>query len=273
MAKTKPKYKTADIQHAFRKKYCQPEYASFFEVSNGTGVNGGSRYMDGLAMSLWPSRGLELHGFEFKVDRGDWTRELKNPAKAELMAERCHYWTVITANDIVRPGEMPTGWGHMILTGRGLQTVQKAPRREAPDMTWSWLAAILRRAGQVGEGEIKRAVEEPTKASRERMQTQIDQEVHRRTRDMAETEEILEMLCEVMNVENRNGLFNKRFELEQIAWAAKVVHELGLDQDRYSAFRNMAERLNTATTNINELVALFPLPDSPEPQHHKDRLL
>ena len=44
---------------------------------------------------VWPSRGLYLHGFEIKVHRNDWLRELKNPAKAEEIAGYCHFWWVV----------------------------------------------------------------------------------------------------------------------------------------------------------------------------------
>ena len=44
---------------------------------------------DAVIMSLWPSRGLELHGVEIKVSRADWKREAADPAKAEAIAAYC----------------------------------------------------------------------------------------------------------------------------------------------------------------------------------------
>lgn len=55
------------IRHALRQKFPAQEYALFFEVRSATGFPGRLRSADALAMSLWPSRGLELHGFEIKV--------------------------------------------------------------------------------------------------------------------------------------------------------------------------------------------------------------
>jgi len=40
------------------------------------------RTADYVAMDLWPSKGLALHGHEIKVSRSDWLRELKEPEKA-----------------------------------------------------------------------------------------------------------------------------------------------------------------------------------------------
>ena len=56
-------------------RYAPPAYAFFEEVRAQTGYAAGGS-ADGLALSLWPSRGIELHGFEVKVSRSDWLREL-----------------------------------------------------------------------------------------------------------------------------------------------------------------------------------------------------
>lgn len=81
---------TADICAAMRKTYCQPEWALFFEVGNATGFNA-RRHADAVAMNMYPSRGLVLHGFEFKASKSDWKRELANPQKAEEIAQYCDY--------------------------------------------------------------------------------------------------------------------------------------------------------------------------------------
>ncbi|HYJ21079.1 MAG TPA: hypothetical protein VEW07_03530, partial [Solirubrobacterales bacterium] len=44
------------------------------------------RTIDAVSLNLWPSRGMLLDGYEIKVSRSDWLRELKNPAKAEEFA-------------------------------------------------------------------------------------------------------------------------------------------------------------------------------------------
>jgi hypothetical protein len=60
--------------------YARPAWALFGNVRNTTGSGSRQeRYADGIAVSLWPSRGLEIHGIEIKVDRQDWKRELADP--------------------------------------------------------------------------------------------------------------------------------------------------------------------------------------------------
>ena len=88
-----PELSSADLVERLRRRHEGDEWAFFAELRGGTGFIRDSR-LDGLAMNLWPSRGLEVHGFEVKVSRGDWLRELKNPAKAEVLLRFCdRFWT------------------------------------------------------------------------------------------------------------------------------------------------------------------------------------
>ena len=99
---------TEELRALLRKKYAAPEYALFEEVRNGTGFSRSvTRSADALAYSLWPSRGLELHGFELKISRSDWQRELLKPAKAEALQQFCDRWWVVAPVDLVQPGELP----------------------------------------------------------------------------------------------------------------------------------------------------------------------
>jgi hypothetical protein len=75
------RYTAAEVRAALMNRYCAPEWATFFEVANSTG-GGAVRSADAVAMSLYPSRGLRLHGFEIKVSRSDWLHELKQPDKS-----------------------------------------------------------------------------------------------------------------------------------------------------------------------------------------------
>lgn len=113
---------------AFR--FCAPEYATAFEVRNATGHNRVTRYCDAMAFSLFPSRGLSIHGMEVKVSRTDWVKELKTPHKAEEIARHCDFWSLVVSDpEIVKEGELPKNWGLMIPDpkGSGLRTV-KAPK-------------------------------------------------------------------------------------------------------------------------------------------------
>jgi hypothetical protein len=103
------------------------------------------RTADFVAMDLWPSKGLCLHGHEVKVSRADWLTELKHPEKAgEFLPYMDYWWLVVADARIVRRGELPDGWG-LVAPGRnGLVVKRQARRREASPMPKTMPAAFVR---------------------------------------------------------------------------------------------------------------------------------
>ena len=93
-AKKAQQYSAHELADRLAKKYAAPQYAFLEQVRNGTG-GFANRSADAMALSLWPSRGLMLDGFEIKGYRTDWLRELKNPAKAEELAVYCNRWWIV----------------------------------------------------------------------------------------------------------------------------------------------------------------------------------
>lgn len=86
------------------------------------------RTADFVAMDLWESSGLPIHGHEVKISRGDWLRELRDPSKsAEFMAV-CDYWWLVCPADVATVDELPPGWGLMIASDRGVRIKKQAPR-------------------------------------------------------------------------------------------------------------------------------------------------
>lgn len=81
--------------------------------------------IDLLAVGVWRSTGYRWHGFEVKVSRGDWLRELRKPGKNQ--AHLCHGWSVATLPGLVKPEELPGGWGHIELRASGGVTWMRRP--------------------------------------------------------------------------------------------------------------------------------------------------
>jgi hypothetical protein len=123
-------------------------YAILTEVPEAVG--GGCRRIDALGMTLWNSRGLELHGYEIKVSRSDWLRELKRPEKADGIYSYCdRWWIVVSSADVVKRDEFPQTWGLMVAEGAGLKVAIKAPKQKKPRaISRGFLAAIFRKAAQ-----------------------------------------------------------------------------------------------------------------------------
>ncbi len=154
-----------------KERFAAPEYAFLPHVRNGTGyVRRTTRTADALAMGLWPSRGLDLHGFEIKSDRRDWLNEKANPEKAEEIARFCDRWWLVTgAPGIVHVGELPPAWGLLVAEGGKLVLKMEAQKLEAQPLDRAQLAAILRRAAEcvVPKAEIKAEVERAYQRGRE----------------------------------------------------------------------------------------------------------
>lgn len=147
----------AAVRAMLRAKYKAPEWALFEEVGDATGIQR-SRRADAVAMNLWPSRGMEIHGFEIKVSRADWVAERDNPAKAEATARRCDRWWIVAGNDsIVRTGELPPTWGLIVVVGSALRVVKEAPRIErGGDVPRGFVASLLRAAHDQLEHSVPR---------------------------------------------------------------------------------------------------------------------
>ncbi len=141
-------YSEQQIIDALADRFSPSAYAFIPQVREGTGA-GAARTADALAMSLWPSRGLELHGFEVKVRRNDWVRELKKPEKAEAIGQFCDRWWIAAPDKMIEVEELPPLWGLLVARGKRGSLVQvKAAERQlrVTQIDRHFLAAILRRA-------------------------------------------------------------------------------------------------------------------------------
>lgn len=172
---------TGDLRAALLKAYPLPEYATFFEVGDGTG-HLQSRWADAVAMACWPSRGLAVIGFELKADRGDWLREKKNPKKSAAIQKYCDHWILMTAPGVVEPGELPATWGHIELHGRRVQRIVEAPKLNPEPLSRTFIAALLRRAGEHSRDLLQAATRQAIEDAQARVEEQVKSEVERRTR-------------------------------------------------------------------------------------------
>ena len=144
---------TNEVTGALALKFCAPEFAFFTQVFRSTGYAG--RIADAVAINLWPSRGLEVHGFEVKISRSDWLRELKHPEKAEPIARYCdRWWIAVGDKSIVQEGELPPTWGLLIPRGKSLIRKVAAPKIDSKELDRGFVTSIIRR---FSEGMIPRA--------------------------------------------------------------------------------------------------------------------
>lgn len=192
--KFEKKIDTAAIRAAMLARWADPEYAIMWEVGNATGAQH-TRFADAVIMSLWPSRGLELHGVEIKVSKYDWKREAADPSKAETIAAYCDRWWIHTSPNVIGDlSELPPAWGWREFDGKQWVTRREAEKTEAKTCDRRFLAALLRRADTQRRNDIHQAAQSMIDADRAQYDERVRIEVERRTHRAAEALERLQRL-------------------------------------------------------------------------------
>jgi hypothetical protein len=136
------------IFSALKARYDQREWVVLQQVRNTTGYDRSERYADAVALNCWKSRGMELHGFEFKSSRSDLLSELRNPEKAEsgIYTYCDRWWLVIGHLTLIKKGELPATWG-LMAPKKGVLTVHtQAPKLEPKTLDRGFIASVLRAA-------------------------------------------------------------------------------------------------------------------------------
>lgn len=147
-------FKSEDLFQMIRAKYPLPAWAVFGEVGDATGAHV-KRHADALAIALWPSRGLAIHGFEIKCFRSDWLKELAQPQKAEAIQKYCDHWWIVTNNEsLVKEEELPPTWGLLYPKSGKLTVKKQAPKLTPLPPNVAFLAAILRHQSEANANEI-----------------------------------------------------------------------------------------------------------------------
>lgn len=170
LANMKPKaITTRDVNAYMSTIYSEANgYACMFEVSSGTGSNAG-RTADIVVLNLWPSRGMDLNGYEVKTARSDWLRELKQPEKAWPVMRYMDRWWLLASPGVAKLDEIPTNWGFMEYNGTKTRVLKPAPKLEPVPMTKTFLGAMVRKPIRNIEEAVNHQVNEQLAKHREQM--------------------------------------------------------------------------------------------------------
>ncbi|KKX24338.1 hypothetical protein [Rhizobium sp. LC145] len=257
------KITSADIRAGMSKRWAAPEYAIMWEVSNATG-GGAKRYADAVIMSLWPSRGLELHGVEIKISRSDWRREAADPSKAEAIARFCDRWYIHTAPGVIDDlSDVPPAWGLREFDGRAWKTIREAEKNNPEPITRSFLAALLRRADET----MRLMIDEATREARDRQAEEMQR--FRETRSKEIDEAAARRTAHLENASKNIGLFEAAFGKDfstnwgvdhaAVGRAARALSECGSRN-----YGNLAKRLRAAADEIDAIASLVDAPATSE---------
>lgn len=245
--------RSEDVRAALREFYAAPTWAILFEVASETGGTA-TRRADALAMSLWPSRGLEIHGFEIKVDRRDWQRELKAPKKAEEIARFCNRWWIVASPNVVKLDELPAGWGLLLFEDGALRAVKDAPPQEPVQITRRFLASLLRSASEQSPAEkvVRAAVEKARKEERDIATTQVERARARAREDLVALQKV------VSDFEAASGVHLSTYANgTRIGEAVRVVLDNGLEAHR-SRIERAAHLLRSVLADCEKALAIQP---------------
>lgn len=258
---TTPLITTAAIKAAMADRWRAPEYAIMWEVAAATGAVV-TRRADAVIMSLWPSRGLELHGVEIKVSRSDWRREAADPTKAEQIAAFCDRWWVHTAPGIVQDlSEVPPAWGLREWDGKAWKTRREAEKTEARPLTREFLAALLRRADGDDRARIDREVQAQVRASEHAISERVEREVRERMGGREKDKAVLDAFQEATGLDLRGDRFwRSADEAKQIGAIVKALREAGGPLVGYASIGALVAQVREHADALERALAAFPLP-------------
>lgn len=253
---------TAHARVLLAKRYPPGEWALLQEIAPSTG--GGTRYADAVALNLWKSRGYALHGFEIKVSRGDWLRELKQPEKAEDVFGYCDYWWVLAPKGVVKDGELPDTWGLLELREHNIGEIKAAPKLTPRPLTREFAASMFRRAHEHLDG-LARIKANAAVADAQRQANQ-----HAERQANLDSEALTSLRKLIADFEQETGISIRNYDgpAKTYIELARGLTRLGRwNRDLNSQLMHLAEPLEEAATKVREAAARFEASLKPEQEH------
>jgi hypothetical protein len=238
--------RAGDVVAALRERFCPPEWAFMEQVANGTGARN-YRWADAVAMNLYPSRGLEMHGFEVKVSRSDWVGEMRNPAKAEAVARYCDRWWIAAGSEsIVGAGELPPTWGLLVLEKGKIRTHTAAPKLTPEPVSRAFLAAVLRRAQEqvTDEARVRKLVDAARRSASKSWEDEVERMRERHTADMQAQRETM------LAFNMASGHVLSKYNAERLGGLVRAAERLGADR-----LATVRENLASALAAVDAVLA------------------
>jgi hypothetical protein len=232
-------------------RFSAPEWALMFEVAPATG--GGTRYADAIAVNLWKSRGHTVHGFEVKVSRSDWLRELKDPSKCEPVLRYCDYWWIVAPKGVIKEGELPPTWGHFELRASGLVQQVQGDRLKPGEIGREFFASIMRRGHESLERAAEMKARQAVMSARAEFDRRVQEEVRQRTRNHDELKRHVEKF------EAATGLRLDRYmgpPIDTVKLAQRLQPLVGYGNgDGFAQLDRLAKQLDECATTLRTALA------------------
>lgn len=233
----------ADVVQCLKGFFPAPAWAFLEQVADGTGARQ-HRWADAVAMSVWPSRGYDIHGIEIKVSRYDWLHELRQPKKSTAVQQYCNRWWIATPDDaIIMPGELPPTWGWMVVKGKTMKVVSPAPPLKPKPVSLEFVASILRNVQKADEHAIEVRIRKERHEAHE-----IGGKYHR------EKYERLRQQCEEFKA--KSGIEITEYSGEDIGEAVETLQRLSGNLARVADAIDACERVKGMLNSVMKLASL-----------------
>jgi hypothetical protein len=241
----------SEIFEMLKRKFPEGEYALMQEVRNDAGHQA-SRSADAIAMGLWPSRGLLVHGIELKVSRTDWLKELKYPEKAEAIFQYCdRFWLLVGGEGVAKIEEVPANWGFMMVTKTCIKIIKEAPALTPKPLARGFVAAMMKRGttGVIQPQELQAKVKSASEILIKNKEYQWNAEKIR-------LENELKSLQEKVNTFEKSSGIDLNFDRwmatpEKTGNAVRVLLKNGI-----SDFRADLDRMQKVSNDLTEKIKL-----------------
>ncbi len=146
-----------------------------------------SRRIDVVAFGMPGSTHCRIVAIELKISRADWLREVTNFQKSEGWMNEADAFMVVTSPGVVKPGELPAGWGHLEFTGKKLMTRAHAVYRDhRGEMSRELAMRLIRAAHEESTSAISRAKWEMERTVRASVEEQFRTDEKRRMASLRE---------------------------------------------------------------------------------------
>lgn len=127
-----------DRYTALRRGTISDRWVRAEHVKSSLGYGDGDRIADFIAGDKHGGNAfgdkLALHGHEVKISRADWLTELRDPTKADAIKRYMHHWWLVVPDAaIIKPGELPEGWGLLAPGSDGKLRARKSAPRLIPE--------------------------------------------------------------------------------------------------------------------------------------------
>lgn len=246
--------KNKTIPQLLRARYPVQSHALFFEVQSATAYKGHQR-ADAVAVGLWPSRGLDVIGFEFKTHRSDWLRELKSPDKAEEIFQFCDRWYLVADDNVAKVDEIPETWGWLTPVGDKLRETKAAPALSAKPLAREFVASLMRLAQKERDTAAAKPTADVEARVREEMFDQHKAELDRLRSQLEDARK--ERQAEIKEIENHLGVKLGRwsYPVESVGASLRLLSGRGptLRQELVklkSSLADILERVDAAESEM-----------------------